>query len=69
MFGCAAMAAHAFWFDAKADIAAECRLTAANAFGFAIIIAEACGLARMAFIADESILPAAAADAAIEFAL
>lgn len=68
MLGCAASAAHAFWFDDNAASAAECLLTAANADGLAIIAAEACGLARTACIAEALILPAAAAEAASELA-
>ena len=69
MFGCAASAAHAFWFDDNDASAAACWLTAAKALGLAIIAADACGLAMTAFIAEELILPATAADAASEFAL
>ncbi len=69
MFGCAASAAHAFWFDDSDASAAECPLSAAKALGLAIIAADACEFAMTAFIAEALILPATAADAASEFAL
>ena len=69
MFGCAASAAQAFWFDASADIAAVWWLIAANACGLPIIADVACGLPKTACIADALILPAAAAEAASELAL
>ena len=69
IFGCAASAANAFWFDASADIAADCWLIEAKACGLTIIADAACGLPMTACIAEALILPAAAAEAASELAL
>src|SRR3954462_9677927 len=68
MFGCAEMAAQAFWFDDKAASAALLWLAAANACGLAIIAAKACGLASAACDALALSRPDAAAEAGSEWA-
>ena len=67
--GFSASAEKAFALADKVANAADCRLTASNAFGLAIIAADACGLASTAFIADESSFPEADAEAASACAL
>ena len=63
-FGCAAIAAQAFWFDDKVAIAAAFWLTALNADGLASIAVKAAGFASAACDAAALNFPAAAADAA-----